>query len=98
MDVGAVGGWSWSDDTGGGYDQGDATVSMQSASKVKARATETVKFVDHQGITQESAPARKKARVRATDSKESVTSAARRAIPQGNGPKAKKEGSQRKRR
>ena len=23
MDVGAVGGWSWCDDAGGGYDQGD---------------------------------------------------------------------------
>ena len=23
MDVGAVGGWSWGEDTGGGYDQGD---------------------------------------------------------------------------
>ena len=54
------------------------------ASKVKARAkaqaNETVTIVDHQGITQESAPTRKRAKAKARDSKESVATVAKRAI------------------
>ena len=71
-------------------------VSMHSTSKVKARAKakETVTIVDHQGITQESAPTRKSAKAKARDSKENVPIAARRVIPQGSAPKAKKEESQ----
>ena len=69
------------------------TVSMLLDSKAKSEETHTI--VDRPGIAQGSAPTRKRARVRAKAFKESVTTAARRAIPQGNAPKAKKEGSQR---
>ena len=44
---------------------------------------------DRPGITQESAPTRKRAQAKARDSKENVTTAATIVIPQGSGPKAK---------
>ncbi len=77
-------------------------VSMHSGSKVKARpkarASETVTIVDHQDITQKSAPTNRRAKAKARDTKDNATTVARRAIPQGSAQKAKKEGSQRKRR
>ncbi len=35
LDVGAVGGWSWDDDTGGGYDQGDGDYAFGFKGKCK---------------------------------------------------------------
>ncbi len=37
MDVGAVGEWSWHDDTGGGYDQGDGVYALGFKGKGKSR-------------------------------------------------------------
>ena len=37
MDVGAVGGWSWSEDTGGGYDQGDGVYAFGFKGKGKSK-------------------------------------------------------------
>ena len=37
MDVGAVGGWSWQDDTGGGYDQGDGIYAFAFKGKGKSK-------------------------------------------------------------
>ena len=37
MDVGAVGGWSWQDDTGGGYDQGDGIYAFAFKGKGKGK-------------------------------------------------------------
>ncbi len=68
------------------------------ASKVKARAKakvrETLVIVDRRGIFPESVPTSREAKAKAKDSKDSVTTAARRAIPQVSAPKAKKEESQ----
>ncbi len=36
MDVGAVGGWSWYDDTGGGHDQGDGVYTVAIKGKGKS--------------------------------------------------------------
>ncbi len=83
MDVGVVGGWSWNDDAGGGYDDGDGGYDK-----------ETVTIVDRRGVFPESAPTSRKAKAKAEDPKESVTTAVRRAIPRESAPKAKKEESQ----
>ncbi len=79
----------------------DTTREMAStllASKVKAtaraKAKETVTSTDGRGVFPESAPTNRKAKTRAGDSKENVTSAVRRAIPQGVARKAKKEENQ----
>ena len=37
MDVGAVGGWSWNDDTGGGYDQGEGIYAFAFKGKGKGK-------------------------------------------------------------
>ncbi len=37
MDVGAVGGWSWYDDAGGGYDQGDGVYAFAFKGKGKGK-------------------------------------------------------------
>ncbi len=66
--------------------------------KAKAKAREIVTTVDRQRFTQESAPTRNRAKAKATDSKEMVATAARRAIPRGSARKAKKEESQKERR
>ncbi len=84
------------------------TVCMLLHSKVRAKAKEkeeeTATIADRPGIIPESAPTRKRARVKEKVSKESITTAARRVIPQGSAPKAnteegpkEKERSQRKR-
>ncbi len=74
------------------------TVSTCSASKVKARTkvNETVTIVDHQGITQESAPTREIAKTKSRYLKDNFEIEVRRAIPQGSARKAKKKGSQKK--
>ncbi len=96
MDVEAVGGGPGM--TTRAEDTTKRMVSMRSASKVKARgkakSNDIVTIVDHQGITQESAPTRKMANARARDSKDNVATAVGRAIPQGSARKAKKEDNQ----
>ena len=87
MGVGAVGGWSWYDDTGGGYDQGDGSLLLDS----KAKSKLTVRIADRPGITPGNALARRRAKVMAKAFRESVTIAAKRAIQQGCAQRAKKE-------
>ena len=64
---------------------------LASKAKAKARAKETVTTAEHQGITQEIAPTRKKERAKAKDSKEIVTIAVRKATPQEIAPTHQKE-------
>ncbi len=88
----------WEDGVGTTTGVEDTTKEMVSTplvsevqARAKAKAKETVTIVHHQGITQESAPTRTRARAKARDSKENVATAVRRAIPQGSARKAKKE-------
>ncbi len=81
MDVGAVGGWGWSGAKTLAEDTTKETVRMPSASKAKAsaraKANETDRIVDHLGATQGNAPTSRRARAKARDSNENVTSATR---------------------
>ncbi len=77
------------------------TVLTHSASKARAKAKEIVTLADRPGIARESAHtcprsahACQKARAKAKDCKESVTSAVRRVILQESARRAKKEESQ----
>ncbi len=79
-------------------DTTNQTVSTRLFSKIearaKAKANEIVTIVDHQGITQESAPTHERAEAKARGSKEIVAIAVRRAAPQGSAQNAIKEESQ----
>ncbi len=50
--------------------------------------------MDHRGVAPETAPISRRAKARAKDSKEDVTTAAQKDIPQGDARNSKKEGSQ----
>ncbi len=63
-------------------------------SKAEAKANETVMIADRLRATEGYAPTSQRARARARDSKETVTSAARKGIPHGSARKARKEESQ----
>ena len=69
---------------------------MPSASKAKAKAKakETVIIADRLDTTQGNAPTSQRARARARDSKENVTTSARKGIPRGSARKARNEESQ----
>ncbi len=67
MDVGAVGGWSWHDDVGGGYDQ-----EAMHAVGFKGKGESKGEGDCYTCISRGSAPIRKRARTRAMDSKENV--------------------------
>ncbi len=66
-------------------------------SKEKAKEKENVITLDRREFFPESAPISRKAKARAKDSKESVTIAARKAIPPEGAPKSNKEESQKER-
>ena len=70
-------------------------LASKAEAKAKAKANEIATTADHLGIARESAPAHKRAKTKASDAKDNVITAVRRAIPRGNAPKAKKEESQR---
>ncbi len=59
--------------------------------KVKEKEKEIVTLADRPGLSLENVHTRKKARAKKEVARESVTTAARRVIPQGSVPKAKKE-------
>ncbi len=67
---------------------------MASKVNTKAQAKETVIIVDRRDIFPESALTNAKAKAKTKDSKESVTTAVRRAILQVSAPQAKKVESQ----
>ncbi len=62
--------------------------------KAKANAKKIGNIADRQDTTQRSALTRQKEKARARNSKESVATAARKGIPQGNARKVRKEESQ----
>ena len=59
--------------------------------KAKAKAREIVITADRPDITRDNVRTHKRAKAKARDSKESVITGVRRAIPRGNAPRAKKE-------
>ncbi len=67
------------------------TVSTHLASKAKAKANEIVTTADRQGTTREIAPTHRRAKAKAKDSKENVTTAVNIVIPQGNARKEERQ-------
>ncbi len=92
MDVGAVRGWSWYDEVGGGYDhEGMWAVGCKGKGKTKGKAREIATIASRRAISRGNAPTRARAKARARYSKENVTTAEKQVIPQESARKAKEE-------
>ncbi len=68
MDVGAVGGWSWYDDVGGGYDR-ERVFAIGFKGRGKSKGKETLTITGRRVFCQGSALASKKTRAKAKGSK-----------------------------
>ncbi len=89
MDVGAAGGWSWQDDTGGEYNQGDGIYAFKGKSKGKGNGE--CYNCGASGHYSRESPNPQKGKSKAKVARENVITAGRRDTLQESAPRAKME-------